>query len=184
VSALINPLTGFSAQRYGVALGPFTAQSDASLGGYTVVNRYRPGALAATGTNIRLTLAGLVAAGHSGTLSNVTISLASKAAGANPYDSATAPTAVTFTGAASVAASCGSLHVSDIIAFTVDGSRAILIACNVAASAHVSLMSRLSADYISYLRAATAEAAGTARSAGYTAAPGTSYALSKLEAFS
>lgn len=186
MSMLINPDTAFSFGRFGVAVGPLAPTIDFAAGGYTIIGKYYPMVLNVGGAGVRLTLKGPVAAGHTCAISKVTISLAANTSSADLFDSSATPTNVTFRGGDTVSLTRNSVHVSDEITFTIDRTRPILIAYNIAAgSQFVSCVSGLSPKgHIAYARAATSQAATANRTAGYAATPGYSPFLHKLECYS
>jgi hypothetical protein len=181
MTAIINPYTGFRADRFTTAIGDFPVSADAGYAGYTVIGKYAPTALHATGSSVRLTISGYKGAGISGTLSDVFIGLVSTASGANAYDFDSAPTRITFAGGNSVTLTTGVLKTSDEIAFTIDGAKAVLIAYNVAALSHASLKSGLTTKYVMYRKSGIQQAGTAAKAAGYTANSGVSPFLFRLE---
>lgn len=176
-------------KRFDTVLGPYVADADQSFGGYTLAAKIRPVLFKATGSIVRLTLHGLITSGNAATLNNVTIGLASRTTGAGPADTSAAPTAITFSGgSASVVLGQGPngfFRMSDEITFQIDGSRAIIIAFNVAAGGYAGLRSALNVNrYTMYSRAATAEAGTQTKTAGYTATGGILPFVHKLECLS
>lgn len=174
----------FDAAKFAFCIPAMIPTSDNNLGGYTIVNKYMPSFLQSAGTGVRLTLRGPLTVGSTCTISNVTISLASNTVGADPYDSAAAPTAVTFRTAASVTLARNGFALSDEISFTIDRSRPILIAYNVAANGVVPFVTGLGTGVAAaYRRAATTEAATQNRTAGYSGMAASSAFLYRLETY-
>jgi hypothetical protein len=183
---IINGATSVGGSLYRVAVGPYIPAQDYSVGGFTVVAKFQPTALAAAGAGVRLVLRGPATTGHTCALSNVTISLAANTSGSDLYDSSASPTAVTFNSSASLTMVRDGTYYSDNIAFTIDRTRAILIAFNVASGTQwLPFKVGLSSQYFThYWRAATAEAATTNRTTGYSAGGGAIPALGELECYS
>lgn len=187
MGVIISPLTGFSAQRFNIALGPYRWTSDNLFGGFTFVLKFNQKLITGSGSRIRLVLQGTnhPTSNLTGTINNVTISNASTAAGAKAYDSAASPTAVTFAGGASVALARGSEHVSDEITFEVTPQKALLVAMQFAAGAYGSYQGGLDPQtHTFFWRASTAEAATTTRTAGYGVVPGILACIKQIEVFS
>lgn len=178
---LISPASGFHGSGFRTVLGPIASEADVDRSSYTYVAKYLPGALKATGSTVRLVIQGTVASGHVGTVSDVYIGLVSTAAGANAYDFDGNQVRVTFGGLNPVSLTTGSLRTSDEIAFVVDGSKAMLIAYNLAASTFISYKSGLGTNYVLYSKPAINQAATTSKATGYLPGGGFSTLLLNLE---
>jgi hypothetical protein len=181
---MIDSATAFKAAQFTKCLGPLSLISDNTAAGLTLVARYAPRIIKASGTAVRLNLGGFIAAGHDTTISKVTIGLAPSLATAKPYDTTTTPTNITFRGSDSVALTRGSLHISDQITFTIDGSKAIIIAYNIPAGGFATYATGLTfSDYGLYWKAG-AEAGTQTKAASYLSTGGLSPFLMSLECIS
>lgn len=168
------------------AFGPLTPTQDYSRGGYTIIGKYAPSVLAVGGSGIRLVLNGPVTPGNTCSLAGAYISLAANTAGSDVYDADTTPTAVTFNSLATLSMVRGGVYYSDNISFTIDRTRAILIAFNIASGTQwVPFSSGLpTAQYSYYSKAAVQEADDTNRATGYGGGGGFSPILRALQCYS
>jgi hypothetical protein len=176
----------FDASRFTACTRTLFPTVDYNYAGYTIVTKFMPTFLQSSGTGVRLTLHGPVNAGSAVTVSKVTISPAATASTSDLYDSSTTPTNVTFRSSDSVSLARNGYALSDEITFTIDRSRAILIAYNVSSSGGgmVPIRTGINTSYASsFFRAATAEAGTTNRTTGYSASAGVSAFLFQLETF-
>jgi hypothetical protein len=180
---IISPASGFRGRSFRSVVGPLVNTADVDRSSYTYVMKFLPGALAANGSTIRLIVQGPVAAGHIGTLSNTYIGLVSTTTGANAYDFDGSQVAVTFAGgSSSVALTAGQLRTSDEINFSIDRSKAVLIAFNVAASSFISYTLAVNTNFIAYAKAAVSQASTTSKDVGYVGVGSDSTIVYSLEA--
>lgn len=175
VPDIVSPPLVFSPS---LVVAQTSVTSDTTRSGYTIVDKYLPAAFSAVGTTIRLTIQG--PALGTGTLNAVYIGQAATSGNAWNYDGGQVQ--VTFSNSAAVSFIAGQSIVSDQITFTIDKSKAILVAYNVGSSTTLRKMSSLNTtNFISYVHSALQEAGSTSKTASYTAATGTSYITSQIE---
>lgn len=182
----IGPLTGFHSSQWHTVVGPFRPTSDKLRSSYTQLAKIPINSIKVIGNKVRLTLIGTVEKGHTGTINNVTIgpSLTNATSG-KAWDGSATPTAITFQGSPSLTVSRYSVHVSDEIEFSIDGTKPIIIGFNMAASSYVSLASSVGGQKcIGYWRAGVQEADDATRSTGYTAVSGEAAFIHTLEVYS
>ena len=181
MTMIISPYTGFADGPFQTVLGPIATAADANWANYTVVGKYMPAALAASGSSIRLKLQGPVVAGRTTTINNVYIGLAATSGNAYNFDGG--QVAVTFSGSASLTLGTGHVRTSDVITFTIDGSKAVLIAYNLNSTAanRLSYKTGLGGNYTMYRLSGTLQAATTAKNAGYTPTGSASPILSIMD---
>lgn len=147
--------------------------------GYTHRQLIGPSALSNTGgSHVRLTLIAGTSVGA--TIDGVYIGHA--AASGDVYDFETTPTQVLFSGSGSVSIGAGATTVSDAVAFSIDGSKTLLISVHFSGSSNISVEATRS-GWTEYNKAAVSEAA-TVNVSGYSAGASAAYLISKVESYS
>jgi hypothetical protein len=177
--------TSFDAAKYSPCIPTLVPTVDHNYAGYTFVTKYMPYFLQSSGTKVRLRLRGPIAPGGTVTLSKVTISLAANATTSDLYDSSATPTNVTFRGADAVSLTRNGYALSDDITFTIDRSRAVLVAYNVSSSGGgIVPFAVQKGPYVSTYRLTAVAQAGTAnRTSGYLVTSGASVFLYEMDTF-
>lgn len=164
----ITPLPNVAQVFNNVILGTIqgSLSNDASRSGYTVVDKYLVGALLRSATTIQLIVESGTAAG---TLNDVFIGQVAIAG--NAYDFDGGQTRVTFNGGSSSLSMLAgnNSYNSDEISFTIDQTKAILIAYNIGTTTSISRATGQTADYLTYIKSAVQEAGSTVKVTGYTA---------------
>lgn len=178
-----NHLIGFGAAATTGSLAAFTncinitgTSVAGGFGVYTVISKYLVAAQAATGTISRITVTGP----SSGSLPLLAVYIGNAATSGNAYDFDGSQVQVLFGGSGSRTVATAEVVVSDDIAFSVTGSKSILIAANFGAGSAGASIAGLGGNYITYFNPG-AQAATTSKSAGYTIESGRIYSMFKIE---
>lgn len=146
--------------------GATSVSNDASRSGYTIVDKYLVGAIIRPASNIQLQV---TAGTTAGTLNDVFIGQVAVAG--NAYDFDGGQVRVTWNGGSSSLSMVGgnTSYFSDEIAFTIDQTKAILVAYNIGLTSAISRGTGLTTDYLTYIKAAVQEAGSTVKVTGYSA---------------
>ncbi len=167
----VTQLHGFGASAASGSLASFTncvnitgTPTAAGYGVYTIVSKFLTPVLAASGSICRITLTGPSVGGQS--ISAMYIGQG--ATSGNAYDFDGGQVQVLFGGSGSRFLATSEVVISDDVTFAITGAKPILIAFNLnTAASNLARITGLSSNYINYQLGAVAEAATSAKSAGY-----------------
>jgi hypothetical protein len=144
----------------------------------TLITKYLPGAIHATGNYFRLLVIG--PATGTCTLTNTWIGL--PATSGNPYNFNGSQVRVTWDGgSSSKTLSPNVLYYSDLISFVIDDTKSVILAFDVASGSSARYASNIGANFVSYYRLATTEAGTTLKTAGYTSVAGFNYIMGNIQ---
>lgn len=159
------------------AIGVAVNNDDSGRSSGTILCKYQVGAIGAAGNYVRATLQG-PQSGQS-PFNNVSIGLV--ATSGDAYDCASV-SALLLGGSASLTLAANQQVVMDDLAFTIDGSRAIIMGYNVGSSARLSVRTSMGSSFVSYFGSGKQQANTANRdSSGYSPLSARSFVLAKLE---
>lgn len=156
---------------------PHTNSSVVTATTYTIVNKYRPSIILASGSIIRLK----VEAAPTGAATLSATYIGRSATSGDAWDFAATGTQVTWNGGvASLTMEAGQSYLSDEITFDLTDTESVSVAMNVASGSYLRFCSGI-APFVAYTKASVSEAATTNKGATYIARAGTNYFVSELQ---
>lgn len=179
----VSELVGFNAGLSDLSFSnAWSAQSitptnGGQFNGYTLVNKFLPGALSGGGSTVRVsvwtwTTAPFVIAalyiGHAATSGYA-------------YDFDGNQVELLFGGGSGTTIPAGGTNTSDPTSFGLDAERALLVAMDVTTATASNLVSGLGSNFISYWKPSSAQAGTTLKSSGYSSSVGDIYTTFKIE---
>lgn len=152
--------------------------ADMTLGAnYTIVNKYAPSLLLASGSVVRLTFEGAMSGNTAITAAYIGLA----ALTGDAWDFASTPTAITWEKATSLTMIKGNNYLSDEITFALDDTVPIMVAMNVSTASVLRYASGLANHRLAYIKSGVSEAATVNKGASYTSQAGYNYIVSKIE---
>lgn len=152
--------------------GTFTAN-------YTLVQKYQPAQIVATGNYIQLVVRGPLTAGTTTVISNTYIG--KPATSGDAWDFTSSPTRVTWSGSNSITLETGQYYSSDVITYTLDDVPTI-IAFDIASGSTARYRSGLNSSNVTlYYKSGVAEAGTVDKGASYIALGGYQYLVHILQ---
>lgn len=148
-----------------------------AMTGYTVVNKFLPGSLVASGANCRIKLAAY-------TTQPITINtlyIGNPATSGNAYNFDGNQVQGKFNSSAAVTIPKGGTVYTDNIQFSLDQEQTILVAMDLGTAAAVSRVTGLGSKFVRYYKSGTQQAGTTSKSTGYSSTSGYLYITFDIE---